>query len=189
MPKTDAYDRVHALALEQHGIITAEQAVSVGVSKYALVKMAKRGRLARVSFGLYRDTAAPETKWTEYMKAVLWPQGVVGVLSHETALDLMDISDVNPNKIHVTVPRDHRVRRRKPPAGMILHHASLTDEEIGSIEGIPVTKAARAIRDCAQQHLGPALLRQALDDGMARGWLTKVEAQSLLHEFQGSGIL
>ncbi len=40
----------------------------------------------------------------QIMEATLWPRGAHGALSHETALDLYGLSDVNPAKIHITVP-------------------------------------------------------------------------------------
>lgn len=190
MPATHAYDTVHELALEQHGIFTAEQAKKIGVNPKSLVAMAARGRrLERVAFGLYRDLGAPETRWTEYMKAALWPQGVVGVLSHETALGLMNLSDANPALIHVTVPKQHRVRRRQPPAGVVLHHADIPDADVGSVEGLPVTTAARTIRDCAEAKVGPALLRQALEDATLEGWLTPDDAEALRSELENRGVL
>ncbi len=42
------------------------------------------------------------------MAAALWPKGIQGVLTHDTALDLWDVSDVNPAKTHITVPHGHR---------------------------------------------------------------------------------
>jgi predicted transcriptional regulator of viral defense system len=132
---------------------------------------------------------APETQWTPYMKAVLWPNGAIGVLSHETALGLMDLSDVNPSRIHITVPLDHRNRRRVPPPGVQLHRADLLPEEVGSIEGLPVTTAARTIRDCAAAHIGPALLRQALDDAARSGWLSAQAAEELRIELIRDGKL
>src|SRR5829696_3678015 len=102
MPPYDAYDTIHRLALDQHGIFTARQARAEGVQPVALVMMARRARVERLAHGLYRDPAAPTTRLTPYMTAVLWPLGTTGVLSHETALDLMELSDANPAKIHVT---------------------------------------------------------------------------------------
>ena len=179
MPATHAYDAVHDLALEQHGVFTTAQATVLGIDPRTLWAMAKRGRIRRISFGLYQDPGAPETRWTKYMTAALWPQGVTGVLSHETALDLMGLSDVNPSRIHLTLPLRHRVRRRQPPPAVVLHWADIPEEDVGSIEGVPVTKAAWTIRDCARANLGPALLRQAIADGLSNGWLSRQEAESL----------
>ena len=184
-----AYQTIHSIALEQHGIFTAEQARAAGVSPMALVMMAKRGRLERLAHGLYRDAAAPATRWTPYVIAILWPGEVVGVLSHDTALDLMELSDVNPGVIHVTVPKHYRARHRLPPAGVVFHHADLASDEVGSVDGLPVTTAIRTIWDCAASQLGPALLRQAIDDGQTKGWLTPEETMRLTEELTTTGRL
>ncbi len=185
----DAYATVHALALEQHGVFTAEQARAAGVKTTALVMMARRGRLVRIAYGLYHDPGAPTTRWTSYATAVMWPQGTTGVLSHETALDLMELSDVNPTRIHVTVPRKHRPRRRNPPPGVVLHFADLAPADVGSVEGLPVTTADRAIRDCAMANMGPALIHQAIDDARRGGWLSPTDADALTGELNLAGKL
>jgi predicted transcriptional regulator of viral defense system len=181
MPKTHAYDAVHDLALDQHGVFTTAQARELGVHPKSVAAMAKRGRLHRLSFGVYQDLGAPVTPWTEYMSASFWPRGATGVLSHETALSIMELSDVSPARIHLTIPSGYRTRRTRPPV-LILHWADLPEEDIGVVEGVPVTKAARAIRDCARARLGPALLWQAIDDGIRQGWLAAREATSLRQE-------
>ena len=127
MPKTLAYDTVHQLALDQHGVFTTAQARSLGVHPKTLWAMANRGRIKRLSFGVYQDLGAPVTPWTQYMSAVLWPQRVTGVLSHQTALSLMELSDVNPARIHLTLPVGYRVRRRQVPGVLVLHWADLPD--------------------------------------------------------------
>lgn len=189
MPTTHAYDAIHGLALDQHGVFTAEQARALGLDTQALVMMARRGRLERLAYGLYRDVGTPLTRWTTYAAAALWPQGVTGVLSHDTALHLMELSDVNPAEIHVTVPRGHRPRRRQPLPGVILHHSDLDPAEVTSIEGLPVTTAARTVRDCAAAQLGPALIRQAITDGRTKGWLAPAEAERLVAELTAGGQL
>ena len=74
-----AYDTVHALALEQHGVFTVEQARAAGVTAPALFEMVKRERLQKLAYGLYRDPAVPETRLTPYTTAVLWPNMSVTV--------------------------------------------------------------------------------------------------------------
>ena len=182
MPSTHSYDTVHEIALEQHGVFTAEQARKLGVTTRSLSKMVDRGRLERIAYGLFRDLGAPLSRWSQYASAVLWPQGVTGVLSHETALSVLDLSDANPAKVHVTVPKSHRPRRRDPLPWMILHYADVPEDEIMSVEGLPATTVARAIRDCAVTHLGAALLRQALEDGRAKGYLTEQQDIQLRNE-------
>ena len=184
-----AYDTVHEIATEQHGLVKATQVIDLGVAPKTLVAMAARGRLERVSYGVYRDRRVPEDRLTPYMAAALWPYGTVGFLMGETVLSLRDLSDVNPAAIHIAVPATHRARRRPPPPGVVLHHANVPEGERTAIDGIPATTVARAIRDCAQAHLGPALLRQAIEDARRVGWLTADEERDLIRDFTNAGKL
>lgn len=185
-----AYDTVHEIATEQHGLVKATQATERGVAPKTLVAMAARGRLERVSYGVYRDRRVPETRWTPYMAAALWPYGTtVGLLMGETVLGLLDLSDVNPAVIHIIVPAAYRARRRQPPAGVVVHHADVPPEQRTAIEGIPATTVARAIRDCAKAHLGPALLRQAIADARTGGWLTPEAERDVILELTTRGSL
>ncbi len=181
--KYQSYDTVHALALAQHAVFSAEQATKAGVPWSSLTTMTQRGHLERLGTGLYRDKAAPEDQWTPYMRAVLWPYAKPGVLSHETALALLDLSDANPSTVHVTVPRRFR-SRRAPPPGIMVHRADITETEVTAVEGLPTTTAMRTIRDCAQANIGPALLHQALEDARRKGWLTLEESHVLRAELE-----
>lgn len=172
---------VHDLAAEQHGYFTTQQAREAGVDHRNLAMMCRRGALAREAFGLYRDPLIPETVYGPYMEAVLWPHGSRGVISHETALSLFELSDVNPARIHITVPKAHRTRRRPPPAYQI-HRGDLPEEQIAVHEGLPITTVARTLRDCYREHLGPALIRQAVHDARRRGHLSAREADLLERE-------
>ena len=143
--------------------------------------MAKRGNLERVSWGVYRVPTFPPSRYAEYMEASLWPAGVRGVISHESALVLYGLSDVSPSAIHITVPGDFRIRR-EVPAHFVVHHAVLHDEEVTLLEGIPITTVARTIEDCHRAHLGPALLRQALEDAEREGYLSARDVAKLKNE-------
>lgn len=190
MAEQIAYDTVHEIATEQHGLLKVTQATDRGVARKTLVAMAARGRLERVSYGVYRDRGVPDTRWMPYMAAALWPYGTtVGLLMGETVLGLLDLSDVNPAVIHIAVPAAYRVRRRLPPPGVVVHHADVPAEQRTAIEGIPATTVARAIRDCAQAHLGPALLRQAIADARTGGWLTPEEERDLNRDLTAAGSL
>lgn len=174
----DAYEAVMDIAADQFGYVTTSQAGERGVTANALRMMATRATLERVSWGVYRVPTFPPSPYAEYMEASLWPAGVRGVISHESALGLRGLSDVSPSGIHITVPKDFRIRR-KIPDRFVVHTADLTDEDRTLFEGIPVTTVARSIQDCHHAHLGPALLRQALDDAEREGYLSPREAADL----------
>lgn len=42
----------------------------------------------------------PRTGSTKFMQATLWPRGL-GIISHDSALDLWELCDVNPARIHL----------------------------------------------------------------------------------------
>jgi hypothetical protein len=82
----------------------------------------------------------------------------------------------------------YRLRRPTQP-GVVLHFEDIPEHERTAIDGVPATTVARAIRDCAYANLGPALLRQALDDGRRTGWLTAHEMEALTAELTAAGKL
>jgi predicted transcriptional regulator of viral defense system len=184
------YAELAAVAAGQHGCITQKEASELGFKRMTLVRMAERGQLERRSQGVYRVPLIPDGPLDAYMEATLWPRGASGVLSHETALALYELSDVNPEKIHITVPKRHRIRRAIP-ADYQIHHVDLAPGDIASHEGIAIVPPAVAIRQCHASHLGPALLGQAIDQGERNGRLTRRQADDLRREIgviAGSGV-
>jgi predicted transcriptional regulator of viral defense system len=175
---TDRFAELAQVAADQHGLFTLEDARAVGYADNSVAQMARRERLDRVSQGVYRIPFLPSGPLGSYMQAALWPRGVSGVLSHATALDLWDVSDINPAKIHITVPRVHRPQRTVP-AGYVIHREDVDDDDVTTIEGIPVVTLERAVRQCAADHLGADLLEQAVRRGRTSGLLTAAQAGTL----------
>jgi predicted transcriptional regulator of viral defense system len=178
---TDRFAELAELAADQYGLFTLADARGVGYADNSVAQMARRGRIERVSQGVYRIAFLPAGALGSYMQAALWPVSVKGVLSHETALDLWDVSDVNPSKVHITVPRAHRTQRRIP-GSYAIHREDLNPADLTTIEGIPVTTLALALRQCAKDHLGRDLLEQAARHGRARGLLSADQHRALVRE-------
>jgi predicted transcriptional regulator of viral defense system len=176
-----AYETLFELATDQFGYVTRGQALKAGFHRDTLIQMAKRGVVDRVGHGLYRFKAFPAGPLDAYMEAVLWPHGKKGVLSYETALDLYGLSDANPAKIHITVPKKHRVTRRIP-ATYEIHHADLKPDEITWREGLPVPTVESTIRDSHDAHLRRGLLDQAPGQARGRGLLTSAQELKLRRE-------
>ncbi len=109
------FTRLHDLALEQHGFLRPSDVKRVGIDPKRLVDLESRGQAERVGWGIYRLNMIPHDQMEEFMLAALWPHGR-GTISHETALDLYDLCDVNPHQIDVTVPRRYRITRQVPQA-------------------------------------------------------------------------
>jgi predicted transcriptional regulator of viral defense system len=184
---TTAYRTVYNLAEDQMGYITTAQATAAGVRPMTLVMMTRRGTLERTSRGVYRLVDFPTYPLAQYMQATLWPYEQPGVLSHETALSLYEMSDVDPAQVHITVPIRFRIQRAVPPY-LVLHRADLVPSDVTAFERMPITTPERTVRDCIAAELGPALIKQAIDDGIRLGRLSSRAADKLRSALRsGSG--
>ncbi|MDQ3417766.1 MAG: type IV toxin-antitoxin system AbiEi family antitoxin domain-containing protein [Acidobacteriota bacterium] len=180
---------LYELAEAQAGYFTAAQARDAGVLQVRLIQLHQRGDIERISRGVYRLTRFPASPLGQYMEAALWPQvrrpDAHGVISHESALAIYGLSDTSPPKVHLTLPTGLRIRRT-PPKHIVLHYADLKPGDLQRVEGVPVTTPARTIRDAHGSHLGPALVRQAIEDGRRTGHLTHDGADRLEQELLGT---
>lgn len=165
------YNELFDLAMERYGFVTPDDARELGIDPQRLVVMNDRGVLDRVAHGLYRFPSIPPTGLEEFMQATLWPRGQ-GVISHESALDLHELCDVNPAKIHVTVPAGYRLRRQIPDA-YVFHQRQLADEDRTLHEGIPIVTPRRAILDGITAGLRGGLIDQAIETAQARGLIRR----------------
>jgi len=92
------FKTLYNIAEDNYGFVTVEKARQAGVRPQRLAEMARRGALHREGRALYRLDPFPPHELDSYRKATLWPYPVEGVLSHETALELFELSDVNPRR-------------------------------------------------------------------------------------------
>ena len=171
-------ERLREVALEQHGFVTTAQAGDVDVSRASLRMMVRRGRLEQVSRGVYRVPQVPVTTHDSFMKAVLWPGFSETCLSHESALDAWEISDINPDRIHITVAVKRRITRGVP-SGYVVHHEDLRQDQVTWWEGIPTVTAGTAIRQCLASGVPTYLVRQALERSARIGLVLASEREEL----------
>lgn len=165
------HDAIYMNAEAQAGYFTAPQAIDAGMDRSTLRHHARPGgRYLHIRRGLYRLRHFPSSPHEHVMVGWLPLRNAGAVVSHESALELHDLSDVIPNAVHLTVPRD--VRGIRPREGVKLHTAfrPATEREIQSIAGLPATNPARSIIDAldagAQPEQIEMAIRQALDRGL-----------------------
>lgn len=172
-------------AAEQHGYVTTRDAREMGIDPTQLRLMAARGRLERAARGVYRIPQLPHTEHDDLAKAVAWTLGR-GTISDESALALYGLSDVNPSRVHLTVPRNNHPRAA---GGALyrLHRRELDGNEITEHLGIPVTTIERTIRDCLAGGTDPHQLRLAVDQAEAEGLLRRATAKALRLEINQDG--
>jgi hypothetical protein len=100
--------------------------------------------------GIYRLTLFPTTDRAQLVLWALWSRNrngeVEGVYSHYTALSLYDLSDLNPSKLHMTVPMDFR-RNSEIPGILVLHYADVPESDVQGAQGFKFTRPLRAILD------------------------------------------
>jgi predicted transcriptional regulator of viral defense system len=168
------WNRLFAVASTQCGLFTTKQAAAAGYSTHLLRKHIHAGRVARPQRRIYRLVYFPEGEHEELVTVWLWSEHA-GVLSHQTALSLHGLSDVLPAQVHLTLPANWRRRRFRVPAGVVLHHADVAPEDRTWFGPVPATRAGRTLNDCAKSGLSPELLRQAAQQALRRGLVTRGE--------------
>jgi len=166
------------VAVEQYGFVTTRDAQALGVAAVELAKLAARGGLVRVSQGVYRFPEWPVGANDHLMQAVLWTRDPRAALSHETALDLYELCDINPDKTHVTIPRRTKIlRRASAPGALVVHYQDLEPSQIGWWERIPTVTVATAIDQCIAGHVRPDLVLQAIDTARRQGRVDEATAE------------
>lgn len=105
------------------------------------------------------------------MRLSLWSRNREGepraVVSHETALRLHGLSDLMPEKVHLTVPKGFR---KQPPKGVVLHKTDLSEAGTEDQDGFRVTTPLRTILDVARsREVSPEHLESAIQEAVAHG--------------------
>jgi predicted transcriptional regulator of viral defense system len=178
------------IAEAQQGFFTAKQAESVGYQGKNNAYHVKAGHWIREERGIYRLALFPKSPDEQKVIYSLWSQNrsgkIQGVYSHETALAHYEISDVNPSKLNMTVPKSFR-RNSKIPKPLKLHFADLSKDMILESRGYFVTKPSRTISDIVEcGWISMDIVRQAVHGGIEKGLLQKWEIESIFSHLQVS---
>jgi predicted transcriptional regulator of viral defense system len=169
-----SWNDLYQVAAVQGGLFTTKQAATAGYSPQLLAHHLRAGRIATVRRGIYRLVHFPIAEQDELIEIWLWSEGQ-GVFSHQTALALEDLSDVLPARIHMTVPRAWKSRRLRVPKKVVLEHADIPNADRTWIGSIPVTSPTRTLIDCANAHVSPDLLEQAVEHARRRGLVAPID--------------
>ncbi len=184
-----SWDALHATAEAQQGVFTSEQAAEAGFSSQLLNKHLHSGNLERVRRGIYRLARFPAAQRTQEDLVVAWLwSGQAGVLSHETALQLHELSDALPAHIHLTVPTSWAARRVTPPELVQLAYADLEPSERTWVGWVPVTTPGRSIVDVAAAHGDASVIDAAIRQALRRNLASLPElAPAVAYLARGTG--
>ena len=162
-----------AVADAQAGCFTAAQAAAHGFSSALLGHHVRAGRFLRLTRGLYRFRDYPAQPGDEIVAAWL-RQAPDAVVSHESALEVLDLADTIADRVHLTVPRSRR--RLVAQDGVAIHTTThpLAPGDVLTRRGMRVTAPARTIADVAAAGVAPDQVTAAVQAALARGMATPV---------------
>lgn len=155
---------VREIAQDQYGYVTTRDAAAAGVPAVELPKLAARGGLENVAYGLYRVPDIPPTRYDQFAEALL-RVGKGAYLHGESVLALLELGDVNPRRINVATSRR---ARSQMPAFIALSRGRAEGRTV-LYEGLASQPVADALLECRGRIERDGLriaAEQARDDGL-----------------------
>ncbi len=173
---------LYEIAVGQLGFFTAQQAVKVGFSVKNHSYHLKADNWQREGRGIYRLAHFPQSEHDGLMLLYLWSRNKTGeaqgVFSLQTALDLWELSDVNPVKVHMTVPLGFRKRVEATPKSIVLHKKNLKPTQVVDFHGMKITTPLQTLLDVAEDgSLSPEFVKQAFNQARERGLVLEKDLQ------------
>ena len=178
----EASRRLFETAEQQQGFFTTKQAKAAGFAENTHPYHVQVGNWTREHRGIYHLALFPTTDRPELVLWALWSRNrneeVEGVYSHHTALGLYDLSDLNPAKLHMTVPTDFR-RNSEIPGILVLHYADLPESDVQTTQRFKFTRPLRAVLDLLDAGtVERTFIRQALRQAVDRGLITRQQIRN-----------
>ena len=181
-PRSLAYRRLYEAAEGQQGFFTTKQAKAAGFAENTHPYHVQAGNWIREHRGIYRLALFPATDHPDLAQWALWSRNrreeTDGVYSHQTALSLWELSDLNPSKLHMTVPKRFR-RNSKLPSILVLYYADLRPGDIETAQGYKFTKPLRTILDLIEEDsVSNSIVRQAIRQSFERGLVARKQIKT-----------
>lgn len=172
-----AYKKLNQMAFLQGGLFTAKQAEACGYARSNHHYHIKAGNWVKEDWGIYRLAHIPVDEMTSYWKFLLWScngkSEPTAVFSHKTALSFYELSDVNPSKVTMTVPKQFQ-KRSRPFKVLRIYKKDLPKEDIKQFKGLPVTTPLRTLLDIYEEEsLTDSLMEQAVKEALEKGFIRK----------------
>ena len=171
------WDALMDVAVDHGGYVTPALVAPLGVPAVELRKMVSRGTLESAGHGVYRVPSLPIDRYDEFILARLWAAGR-GVISHDSALLVHELCDINPTKVHMTIPTSYRISRAGGDHYEI-HHADLAERDVSRIDAVVLTTIRRTLEDVVGS-VPAYLVRQAAETARQRGAITASEQDRYL---------
>jgi hypothetical protein len=165
MPSPD--DLARGKAREQYQLMRYEQLLECGLSRAAVKRWVRNGKLEPVGHGLYSLGPALHSFRQRVLAACLSVPGGA-IACRGTAAVLYGIPGIRSPEIEVLTDGRHHIRSTP----YLLHRTNyLPDIDVTEVHGIPITTPARTVFDIASAH-GPSVGQKAADHLLLRKRLT-----------------
>ena len=176
------------LASEQAGHFTAKQAAAYGWGSQLLSYHARSGTVQRIHTGVYRFRDYPWSPRDMVVAAWLAVGRDSAVVSHESALDLWELTDLIPEAIHLTVPRSRRNLPKLP--GVRIHTTThpFVPGDLWRVEGMRATSPQRTLLDAASTGTSPEHVIVGVRQAQAKGWIDEARLRAEAQD-RGSRII
>jgi very-short-patch-repair endonuclease len=168
--------QIEAIGRAQRIVVERAQLLHVGVSRHAIDRRLRSGRLVAKHAGVYFIGAALPVEFTDETAALL-ACGPTAMLSHHSAAVLWGLRPGIARPIHVLVPTGHFGAQ---PHGVVVHRSAILEpRDIRIHNGLPVTSPARVMLDIAAT-LPERDLSYVLEEGLQHNLLKERDIYELL---------
>lgn len=151
----------------QAGIVSRQQLLRDGTNRMAIVSKVRSGQWRQVHPGVYATFTGGLSRQAELWAVILYADRGA-MLSHETAAEILGLTDRRAASIDVTVPGPRRVRT---PPGVRIHRSSIAYPQWRPFPGYPPhTFFDETVIDLVDQ-------AEHFDDAI--GWVTRALAKRL----------
>jgi very-short-patch-repair endonuclease len=147
------------LASRQHGVVTRDQLLAVGVTTHEIRHRVRSGALLREHRGVYRVGHRAPSLEARYLAAVL-ACGEGARISGRAAAHLLGLLKRPPPQPEVTAPLKRRVD------GVIVRRGRIPSPDRTEHLGIPITTVARTLTDLAAELSRDDLARACHEAGV-----------------------
>jgi predicted transcriptional regulator of viral defense system len=178
--RAEAAQRLEEFAAVQHGYVTRAQAGQARVGDMMLRRLVTGGWIDRAGQGVYRMRGAHDLPWAGVWVAWLSldparsaveraerPAEIVR--AHTAASAVHGIGDLLPEPYDFWTVRRRFVRR----SDIELHVGRLPREDIGFVQGLPVTAPVRTIADLVADHYDGGHVTDTLRDAIDKGLIDR----------------
>jgi predicted transcriptional regulator of viral defense system len=164
---------LYALAEPQGGYFMAQQAIEAGVARSTLSYHAREGgMLQRVGRAVYRLRRFPGSPHEHVVPVWLGLSRADAVISHVSALELLDLTDVIADEVHVTMPRAKRGTTIADGVRAHFTDRPIEGQDRRQLVGVPVTGVERTIADVVRRDGWTEQVDRAVRQSLGRGMTT-----------------